>query len=75
MKYNDLLVHCITDPSIFNSFAATAYRFGHSMIQGIIKMYTDAGVFREEYPFSENFFNLERYKAESGLKWRRFCWV
>ena len=38
------------------------------MIQGIIKMCTDAGVFREEYPCSENFFNLEKYKAESGLR-------
>ena len=37
------------------------------MIQGIIQMYTEAGVFQEEYPLSENFFNLEKYHADSGL--------
>ena len=37
------------------------------MIQGIIQMYTEAGVFQEEYPLNENFFNLEKYHADSGL--------
>ena len=38
------------------------------MIQDIIKMYTDAGAFQEEYPLSKSFYNLENYKAERGLR-------
>ena len=41
------------------------------MIQGIIKMYTEAGVFQEEYPLSENYFNLEKYHSDNGLGMER----
>ena len=37
------------------------------MIQGIIQMYTEAGVYQEEYPLSENYFNLEKYYSDNGI--------
>ena len=41
------------------------------MIQGIIQMYTEAGVYQEEYPLSENYFNLEKYYSDNGLGMER----
>ena len=55
------------NPAMTNEFATAAYRFGHSMIQGFIKMFaTDNSGQVDEYPLSENFFNTERYHANNG---------
>ena len=41
------------------------------MIQGIIQMYTEGGDYQQEYPLSENYFNLEKYHADGGLGMER----
>ena len=77
-----------SDPSINNSFASAAYRFGHSMIQGLVKMMS-ATTFQitDEYKLSDNYFNLESSlpalstnlpKARTGLsakKQQTFCFL
>ena len=61
-KYNDK-----TDPSITNSFATAAYRFGHSMIQGLIKMMsTTTFATTDEYLLGDHYFNLANYLLNGG---------
>ncbi len=43
-----------------NEFATATYRFGHSMIQGLIQTWAtsgDAAGYEIEYPLSENYFS------------------
>ena len=55
------------DPSALNSFAAAAYRFGHSLIQGEVEMRgtNDEGRV-ESYRIKDNFFNDSRYVDGDG---------
>merc|ERR1719220_980186 len=55
------------DPSITNSFATAAYRFGHSMIQGLIKMLSTSTYNQEkEFHLREHYFNMENYLLNAG---------
>ena len=50
------------NPGMTNEFATASYRFGHSMIQGLIKtFFTDNSGQEGEYFLSENFFNIDTY--------------
>ena len=61
-EYDDEL-----DPSITNSFATAAYRFGHSMIQGLIKMLSTSTYDQEnEFQLRDHYFNMENYLYNQG---------
>ena len=52
-----------TNPGMTNEFATASYRFGHSMIQGLIKLfYPDGSGYEGEYFLSENYFNTGTYR-------------
>lgn len=54
------------DPSIFNSFATAAFRFGHSLIQGLIEMVTLSGNSNSDFKLRDNFFDMTKYVQSDG---------
>ena len=56
------------NPTIENGFATAAFRFGHSMIQGLIEIrdHNSNRVVKEE-PVRDDFFNDENFVAENGV--------
>ena len=51
------------NPTMTNEFATASFRFGHSMIQGLIKLFhTDNSGQFDEYFLHENFFNMYTYR-------------
>ena len=56
------------DPSMMNSFATAAYRFGHSLIQGLVKMADpkDPESVIKTYQLHKNFFNMDNYVLDDG---------
>ena len=56
------------DPTMTTEFATAAYRFGHSMIQGLVERFNidNSGLF-DTYFLHDVFFTSENLKSDNGL--------
>ena len=59
----------LLDPSIKNAFATASFRFGHSMVQDFLELYsnTNPPVFLGSLQLREIFNNLDKYRENGGM--------
>ena len=57
------------DPSIKNAFATAAFRFGHSMVEGFFKLFSNSNSpdFISSLQLRKTFNNLDKYRETDGM--------